>query len=51
MKPGDLPTKAILLICNVISFDKYSIFLNLIRTLFTVSEGQKIRCGLESRSD
>jgi len=27
MKPGDLPTKAILLICNVISFDKYSIFL------------------------
>ena len=30
---------------------KYRIFSNLIRTLFTVSEGQKIRCGLESRAD
>jgi len=29
----------------------YRIFSNLIRTLFTVSEGQKIICGLESRVD
>jgi hypothetical protein len=29
----------------------YRIFSNLIRTLFTVSEGQIIRCGLESRAD
>ena len=28
----------------------YRIFSNLIRTLFTVSEGLKIRCGLDSRS-
>jgi len=28
----------------------YRMFSNLIRTLFTVSEGQKIRCGLDSRS-
>jgi len=31
--------------------DEYSVFSNLIRTLFTVSEGYKIRCGLESRAD
>jgi hypothetical protein len=29
----------------------YRIFSNLIRTLFTVSEGYKIRCGLESLAD
>jgi hypothetical protein len=29
----------------------YHIFSNLIRTLFVVSEGYKIRCGLESRAD
>ena len=29
---------------------KYRTFSNLNRTLFTVSEGQKIKCGLESRA-
>ena len=30
---------------------KYRVFSNLIRTLFTVSEDKNIRCRLESRAD
>ena len=32
-------------------FNNYRIFSNLLRTPFTVSEGKRIRCGLESRAD
>jgi len=41
----------IIRLVDMTSENIYRIFSNLICTLFTVSEGLKIRCGLELRAD